>query len=73
MKPHHMNPPLDSFPQVCNNPKETIAYVKVCVPCQSTQLPAGSGPTWSMLCIQEFASEAPLSNRLNTFIQGGSG
>lgn len=44
MKPHHMNPPLDSISQVCYNPKETIAYVKVCVPCQSIQLPAGLAP-----------------------------
>lgn len=71
MKPHHMNPPLDSIPQVCYNPKETIACVKVCVPCQRMQLPARPGLKWSMLCTQELTPEACLWNRLNTFLQSG--
>lgn len=65
-------PTLDSISQVCYSPKESTACKSVSALTKDAA-PCWAWPQMSTLCIQELTPEAPLSNTVNAFLQGGSG
>lgn len=69
MKPHHMNPPLDSVSQACHNPKGNHSPSNSVCTLSKHSAPGG---LWPQLHVQQFTAEDTLWNRMNSFLQSGS-